>query len=90
MNLTEGNANPPALLIYFSLFAPAPDRAEGSVPVPASAEAESADGGSPLSSARSAARPLRQRYSVATHPRRPVLLCSSGYMVTLAEVKWHA
>ena len=57
------------------------------VPKPA-AGAERAQ--SPLSSARSAARPLRQRFSVAAHPRRPALLCSSGYMVTLAEVKCHA
>ncbi|KAF0295606.1 Protein JBTS17 [Amphibalanus amphitrite] len=91
----EGSGRPAPYLELHRLLTddssvPEPEPAGGG-PESSGGGPESAVGGpSPLSSARSAARPLRQRFSVATHPRRPVLLCSSGYLVTLAEVKWHA
>ncbi|XP_078688724.1 uncharacterized protein LOC144920408 isoform X2 [Branchiostoma floridae x Branchiostoma belcheri] len=30
--------------------------------------------------------PLKQRFSVATHPRLPIILCSDGYMVTAMQL----
>ncbi|XP_078606977.1 uncharacterized protein LOC144879422 isoform X2 [Branchiostoma floridae x Branchiostoma japonicum] len=30
--------------------------------------------------------PLKQRFSVATHPRLPIILCSDGYMVTVMQL----
>ncbi|XP_066289690.1 ciliogenesis and planar polarity effector 1-like [Branchiostoma lanceolatum] len=30
--------------------------------------------------------PLKQRFSIATHPRLPIILCSDGYMVTVMQL----
>ena len=30
--------------------------------------------------------PLRQRFSITTHPRFPLIVCSDGYMVTVLQV----
>ena len=37
-------------------------------------------------SLQSASDPLRQRFSLATHPRLPLLLVSDGYMVTALQI----
>jgi hypothetical protein len=34
--------------------------------------------------------PMRQRFSVTTHPRYPLIICSDGYMVTVLQVQSRA
>ena len=33
--------------------------------------------------------PMRQRFSIATHPSQPIILCSDGYMVTVMAMPSH-
>ena len=43
---------------------------------------------SPLSMASTldSERSLKQKYSITTHPRLPIVLCSDGYMVTALQM----
>lgn len=64
----------PGCVIFASPFRPRGSaNADSSVALDASLSSEQRD-------------PLRQRFSVAPHPRLPLLLISDGYMVTVLQV----